>query len=156
MSSKSNFEFNSQFDLKRAGEPSRPIAASSVSDIYFTTSSCGGTNTVQICSHTHTVTHTVTQSHTHSHTVTQSQTQTHQRGANMQSHMTKPAKVILHCHYIRKRDYYGQSCNYRHYIYQEIRIRIGHYKGYTLRKIIDLWYITISYSLCGWYWYPCW
>ena len=35
-SSKSNFEFNSQFDLKRRGEASCPIAAISVSDIYFT------------------------------------------------------------------------------------------------------------------------
>ena len=35
-SSKSNFESNSQFDLKRRGEASCPIAAISASDIYFT------------------------------------------------------------------------------------------------------------------------
>ena len=34
--SKSNFEFNSQFDLKRPGEGSCPIAAISAPDIYFT------------------------------------------------------------------------------------------------------------------------
>ena len=34
-SSKSNFEFNSQFDLKRRGEASCPIAAISAPDIYF-------------------------------------------------------------------------------------------------------------------------
>ena len=45
LSSKSNFVFNSQFDLKRPGEGSCPIAAISAPDIYF--------SPVQICSHTH-------------------------------------------------------------------------------------------------------
>ena len=40
LSLKSNFEFNSQFDLKWAGEGSCPIAAISVPDIYLRTTWC--------------------------------------------------------------------------------------------------------------------
>ena len=49
LSSKSNFVFNSQFDLKRPGEGSCPIAAISAPDIYFTAACCkyAATHTTQ-------------------------------------------------------------------------------------------------------------
>ena len=49
LSSQSNFVFNSQFDLKRPGEGSCPIAAISAPDIYFTAACCkyAATHTTQ-------------------------------------------------------------------------------------------------------------